>query len=278
MKRILSQTVLLTLGLAAAALAQKTVPAPLQKGTPVVVVGQISAPPPSFGFGDKSRMRVHVGTEQTPYTLHLRGAQLYDAGDQKIAKSKLHRGWWVRAEGTVLDDPRRIKVAKLHVIGKDAATFRQSAFYRPDQENGYVESVAGVREVFPAPATTPDGEPAPTAGLLPEGTPVVLVAQITNAPPAVALGQPHKMQVALGPDKVKYTLHFGDAPLRGPGDVKYTANQLKSGMWVRAEGNVMNDARRIRVNRLEVLGNDWNAYHGSPYFRTESAQGYLMKR
>ena len=51
----------------------------------------------------------------------------FSSGPLTIAKSALHRGWWVRAEGTVLDDPRRIKVAKLHVIGKDTASFRQSA-------------------------------------------------------------------------------------------------------------------------------------------------------
>src|SRR5207249_3268728 len=125
--------------------------------------------------------------------LHLRGAQMYDASGGKLAKSDFKRGWWVRAEGSVMNDPRRIKVAKLQMIGPNTQSFRESAFFRPGLEDGYVEAVAGVRQEFPAKTATAEGAPAPTTGLLPEGTPVVLVAEITDAPPPPALARPHKM-------------------------------------------------------------------------------------
>jgi hypothetical protein len=277
MKRLLSLAVVITLGLTTAALAQTTTPTPvLRSGTPVEVVGQISTPTPSFGVGQKPKIRVDIGPDRLTYTLHLRGAQMYDASGAKLAKSDFKRGWWVRAEGSVLNDPRRIKVAKLQVIGPNTQSFRESAFFRPGLESGYVEAVAGMRQVFPP--ETPAEEPAPTTGLLPEGTPVVLVGEITGAPPAPALARAHKMQVAIGPDRMKYTLHYGNAPLFGPRGVKYTTDELKNKMWVRAEGTVMNDPRRIKVTRLDVLGRDWSAYHDSPDFHEGMEQGYIQAR
>jgi hypothetical protein len=150
MKRILTVVTLVTLGLAAAALAQTTQPIVFAKGTPVVIVGEISSRPHAVAVVSReSRMQVDVGQDKTPFTLHIRSAQMNDIDGRKIAKSDLHTHWWVRAEGTVMDDARRIKVAKLQVLGKDGVAFSQSAAWRPDQSHGYIEAVAGTRQTYP---------------------------------------------------------------------------------------------------------------------------------
>jgi hypothetical protein len=101
----------------------------LPEGTPVVVVGEIKSPPkPIIG---ENKIQVAVGPGKIPYTLDLSGAKLYDERGAVIKPSRLDDKLWVRAEGTVMNDPQRIKVKRLQVIGKDEASLRQSPFYRP---------------------------------------------------------------------------------------------------------------------------------------------------
>src|SRR5207249_1098029 len=97
----------------------------------------------------EDKMQVAVGPGKIDYTLHLKGAPLIGETGAKIDQNDLVNHMWVRAEGTVMNDPRRIKVAKLQVIGKDMPGLQSSAFYRPGFDQGYVMAVAGSRQIFP---------------------------------------------------------------------------------------------------------------------------------
>jgi hypothetical protein len=109
---------------------------------------------------------------------------------------------------------------------------------------------------------------------LPEGSPVVIVGQISS-PPRGAINE-QKMQVAVGPRRVDYTLHFGDGVVRGPRGRNIDEDKLDDGQWVRAEGRIMDDPRRIKVHALKVISkNKLSSLRGTPYYRRGLAQGYL---
>src|SRR5207302_1658011 len=76
-------------------------------------------------------------------------ATLYDQHGAVLKPTRLSGKTWVRAEGTVMNDPLRIKVTQLQVIGKDPSRLQQSAFFRPGYERGYIMAVAGSRQIFP---------------------------------------------------------------------------------------------------------------------------------
>jgi len=111
---------------------------------------------------------------------------------------------------------------------------------------------------------------------LPEGTPVVIVGRISS-PPKGELNE-QKMQVALGRRKVDYTLHFGDAyVLKGPNGEKIDEDAFDDGQWVRAEGRIMNDPRRIKVSRVRLISTrEMATLHGNPYNRPGHSHGYLQ--
>src|SRR5207247_1732020 len=100
----------------------------LAEGTPVVIVGEITGEPHSIV--KENRMQVAIGPAKMDYTLHLSDAKMYDDHGASIDSGHLSHKMWVRAEGTMMNDPRRIKVTRLQVIGKDLPSLRQSAFYR----------------------------------------------------------------------------------------------------------------------------------------------------
>ena len=110
---------------------------------------------------------------------------------------------------------------------------------------------------------------------LPEGTPVVVVGQISS-PPTGALNE-QKAQISLGPGQVDYTLHFGDALMKGPQGQEIDEDALDDGQWVRAEGRIMNDTRRIKVSRLRVIsGRKLASLRGTSYYRAGYPYGYLV--
>jgi hypothetical protein len=74
---------------------------------------------------------------------------MFDVTGERIARSGLREKWWVRAEGTVLADPHRIKVHRLDVIAKDQEAFQRTAFWTNGREHGYVERVASARQNYP---------------------------------------------------------------------------------------------------------------------------------
>lgn len=111
---------------------------------------------------------------------------------------------------------------------------------------------------------------------LPEGTPVVIVGQVSSPPKGEIDEQ--KMQIALGPHKVDYTLHLNRAAvLKGPNGEQIDEDAFDDGQWVRAEGRVMDDPRRIMVSRIRlVTTRELPSLRGTPYYRRGLAQGYLM--
>jgi hypothetical protein len=111
---------------------------------------------------------------------------------------------------------------------------------------------------------------------LPEGTPVIIVGRVSS-PPNGTLGE-QKMQVALGADRTDFTLHFGDAyVLKGPNGEGIDEDAFDDGQWVRAEGRVMDDPRRIKVSRVRLISTrEMATLHGSPYNRPGFAYGYLQ--
>ena len=54
-------------------------------------------------------------------------------------------------------------------------------------------------------------------------------------------------------------------------------NDIADKMWVRAEGTVMDDQRRIQVSRMQVLGEDAGAYRQGVYFQAGHERGYLLR-
>ncbi len=111
---------------------------------------------------------------------------------------------------------------------------------------------------------------------LPEGTPVVVVGQISS-PPKGTLNE-QKMQIAVGRSRTDYTLHFGDAyVLKGPNGEKVDEDGFDDGQWVRAEGRVMDDPRRVMVSRIRIITSRKLAnLRGNPYNRSGHAYGYIM--
>lgn len=217
-------------------------PRPFRQGTPVTVVGEISSQPRNATFAREGKMQVAVGAEKVDHTLHLENAKLYGSKGQEIAISDLRDQWWVRANGTLMEDPRRIHVTRLEVIAHDWDGYRKSAAWKPGWERGYVQTKAGEKQIYP------------TTRVFPRGTYVVLIGRISSQPRDVAFAHEEKMQVAVGRDRTDFTLHLDGADLRGLQGEEIGVSDLRDKMWVRAEGTVMGDSRRIQVTRLELMG------------------------
>ena len=116
---------------------------------------------------------------------------------------------------------------------------------------------------------------AKRASRLPEGTAVVIVGQVSS-PPRGSLNE-QKMQVAIGPRRVDYTLHLSRSDVRkGRRGRKVDEDRFDHGDWVRAEGRIMSDPRRIMVSRLRVVTRGTASLAGSPYSRPGFNRGYLM--
>jgi len=264
--RIATTAAVIAAAMAASASAQEIGARPIEKGTPVVIIGEVSSQPRDFGFFNERKMQVAVGPEKVDHTLHLRDAKFFDPQGREIAKSDFQDKWWVRAEGVVMSDPRRIDVKRIVVLGKDYNAFRQSAYFRPDFERGFVmaERVAGSREVLPS------------TRVFAPGTPVQLLAPISSQPKDAGVATEEKMQVAIGPDKTDYTLHFKNATMIGLDGKELTARDLRDRMWVRAYGKVMDDSRRIEVDRLELVASDDETFRSGPHFRQGADYGYII--
>jgi hypothetical protein len=256
----------LTFGFTAGTAARADQARPFTEGTPVVIVGEISSQPKNARFAHESKLQVAVGPNKKDHTLHIKDAKIFNANGLELAKSDLVDKMWIRAEGTVMDDARRIKITRMTVLGRDPVAFRTSSVYQPGFENGYVEKVAGSREVFTS------TQPAR------EGMPVVAVGRISSAPKKAKIVNEGKMQVAIGPDKTDYTLHIDDARIYDSAGREMAKSDLTDDMWVRAEGTFMDDPRRVKVTRLEVVGRTTGDFRTSPSFRTTDEFGYVILR
>jgi hypothetical protein len=120
----------------------------------------------------------------------------------------------------------------------------------------------------------------PTGQLHPftAGDTVVVVGEVSSPPRDFLVTHEKKMQVAIGPDRLDHTFHFRDAiELRAMDGSEMVAENFHRGMWVRAEGRIMeDDHRRIQVDRLQVLGTNLEEYQRSAHFNPQWRQGYAM--
>lgn len=231
-----------------------------REGQQVVVVGEITSSPKKIaGVREEQKMQVAVGPAKTDYTLHLEGAPLIGASGQKIEDNDLVDKMWIRAQGTVMDDPRRIKVTKLQVIGKDMPSLQRSAFFRGGLDQGYVMAVAGSRQTFPE-----------STGYSP--TAVVIVGKVSDD--TGALETTRKIQVDAAGNT--WTLHVPkDMPVLDAKGEKISVHEIADGQWVRAHGWQTDDLR-MRVARIENIGAE-EAFRGSTYFHTAEPMGYIER-
>jgi len=231
----------------------------IPEGTPVVVVGMITSPPKSIVSENKTQ--VAIGPTRMDYTLHLSDAGLYDEHGAVIKPTKLSDKMWVRAEGAVMDDPRRIKVKQLQVLGKDTPSVRESAFYRPGFDEGYIMAVAGTRQIYPEGAGMVFTPPAMT-----------IVGQVADD--TGALEATRKIQVKAAGNT--WTLEVPkDTPVYDVSGKKISVHNVAEGQWVRAHGWQTDDLR-IRAARVQEIGPQ-EAFQGSTYFRQGAPLGYVER-
>lgn len=264
MKRSIGLAAIVLVGLAAAAQAQTRTTAraaTFREGTPVVIVGMISSQPRDFGVTTERKMQVAVGPQKVDHTLHLSDAKLHSYHGAEIKPDHFMDKMWVRAEGTVMDDPRRIKVARLQVIGKDMPSLRRSAFYRRGFDQGYVMAVAGTRQVFPS-----------TAGAIYEPAPMTIIGRVSDD--TGTFETTRKIQVDAAGNT--WTLNVPqNAPVVDAKGEKISVHEISEGQWVRAHGWQTEDLR-MRAARIENIGPE-EAYRASAYYRANEPIGYVER-
>jgi primosomal replication protein N len=270
-KRAIYLGLALVIGLASSASAQNrnraAAPTNLPEGTPVEIVGFISSQPRDAGVTVERKMQVAVGPQRTDYTLHLNDAQMFDVDGSEVALSAMRDRWWVRAVGTVMSDSRRIDVNRLQVLSHEG---RNSLAGTPHVRNGFANGYvmptgqAFVRGITPANLT--------------EGTPVEVVGVVSSQPRDAGVAVEKKMQVAIGPDRTDYTLHLNDARMYDVNGQEIAASDFRDRWWVRAVGTAMDDSRRIRVDRLQVLAKEDESFRTSQYYRQQFQHGYVLQR
>jgi hypothetical protein len=229
----------------------------LSQGARVVLVGQVSSPPK--GEINEQKMQVAVGSERIDYTLHFRNAQLFGLQGQKIDEDGLDDGQWVRAEGAMMDDPRRVQVSRVQVIGTKEGGYETSAFSHPGFSHGYLMAVAGSRQTYYPNAQTPFRERE-----------VMLVGKITDdTDPANTI---RKVQVQAAGNE--WTLHVPKRAtvLDAKGEM-ISVHEIDQGQWVRVTGIQTGDLR-LRVTRLENIGAG-EVFQKSNFFRSEWPMGYV---
>jgi hypothetical protein len=119
------------------------------EGTRVVIVGRISSQPRNAKFAHERKMQVSVGPRRADYTLHLNDARITGPNGGVGQVSDLRDRWWVRAEGRVMGDSKRIDVSRLQVLSKTRDNLKGTAYYRAGMPHGYVTAVAGSRQSMP---------------------------------------------------------------------------------------------------------------------------------
>jgi len=245
------------LGLLSPVRAEDKKPVALTQGTQVVVVGRITSPPK--GELNEKKMQVAIGPDKTDYTLHFRKAQIFGLRGQKLDEDGLDDGQWVRAEGRMMSDPRRIEVTRVQVIAPDDKEAKRSAFYRPGYDFGYVSSVAGIRQVFPQ-----------ATNVVSMGAPFVIVGRVSDD--TGPFESTRKLQVSAAGNI--WTLNVPkDTPVMDVAGKKISVHEIHDKQWVRAYGWRTDDLR-MRVERLENIGKD-EAYRAASFYRQDYPLGYV---
>jgi hypothetical protein len=253
--------VALALALVAAARAEKKDVKTFPEGTPVVIVAEVTSPPK--GMLGEQKMQVGIGAERTVYTLHFEGAALIGLYGRVIDEDGFEDGQWVRAEGRVMKDPRRIRASRIEVISRDEFGMRRSAYFRTGAERGYLTAVTGAAEARAQPVTGPsDPQPPPSE--------LTLVGRISD--PAGPLKANRKLQARAGDEQ--WTLRVADdAAVLGETGGKTSVHDLKKGQWIRATGRQTGDLR-MEVTRVETIGTE-KAFRRSAFFRPDFSRGYV---
>jgi hypothetical protein len=188
-------------------------------------------------------------------------APLFGLSGQRIEENDLKDKMWVRGEGFVMDDPRRIKIERLQVIAPDRPRYGETAFFRPGLDYGYVPSVAGVRQVFPVLETS-----VFSAG------PVTLIGRVSDD--TGSFESTRRIQVMSAGNE--WTLNVPEEALvtDAKGE-KISVHEIDEGQWIRATGWQTDDLR-VRVLRVENLGPE-ATFRTTRYFRTEYPMGYFVR-
>ena len=255
MRSILPWVAALILSLVGAVQAWERAPA-FAPATAVLVVGEVSSPP-KVRLGEQ-KLQVAIGPERTDYTLHFFGARVLGIDGRPLSEGDFHHGMWVRAEGRIMKDPRRVKVSSLQVIANNRAAVTRSALLPPGLDQGFITSVAGSRQTFPE----------ATAGVG-KASPMVIVGKLGEDYRPRDGASEFSLQAAAADWRVEVPL---DARLIDLAGGKLSPRDLSAGQWVRVCGWRTDDLR-LQAARLEYLGND-TALRGSRYYRTESPLGY----
>jgi hypothetical protein len=229
------------------------------EGTAVVIVGEITSQPRDLGVSTERKMQVAIGPGKVDYTLHLRDAKMYGVYGQEVKPGDFSDKMWVRAEGKVMDDPRRIKVSRLQVVGKDLAGLKQTAFYRPGFDQGYVMAVAGTRQIFPV-----------ATGAVYEPTAMTIVGKVSSD--TGTFETTRKIQVDAAGNTWSLSVP-SDARVMSAKGEKISVHEISDGQWVRAHGWQTDDLR-MRVARMENIGKE-EAYRASTFFRAGEPIGYV---
>lgn len=130
----------LALGLVGSAQARHEETGLRKEGTPVVIVGQVTSKPHKVAGAVQKHFQIALGPSKSDtYTLHVNDADMVSLSGAKLAASDLDDKQWVRAEGTIMDDPHRIKVSRLEVIAKDSVSVKKTKFFRTGFDRGYID-------------------------------------------------------------------------------------------------------------------------------------------
>lgn len=247
---------LLSLLLATAAAAMPRAPEPpFVKGTPVVVIGKVTSPPKTR-LGEQ-KLQVAVGPEHSDYTLHFFRAQVLGLDGRPLEEGGFHHRMWLRAEGVVMNDPRRIKVSRLQVIAKDREGLAHTAYLPAGVGQGYIESVSGSRQSTPGPA-----------GRNERAVPILVVGRAGGftssggaaGPTLKAAGVEWSVEL---PEEARIVDRLGST---------ITASQIQPDLWVRVQGWRTGELH-VRAERVTLIGTN-GAWRASRFYRTEQPLGY----
>jgi hypothetical protein len=160
-----------------------------------------------------------------------------------------------------MNDPRRIKVTRLQVIGKDLPSLQSSAFHRPGFEQGYVVAVAGSREVFPA-----------TRGTVFSPGPLLIVGKVSSDTGPLEATRKIKVDAAGN----AWTIDVPrDTPLFDEQGEKISVHEIAKGQWVRVHGWQKDDLR-LRAARVQNIGLD-EVYRVGAFYRVSEPLGYVER-
>jgi hypothetical protein len=251
MSRIWLLTLALAAGPVAAGEARKTTGEQFPQGTRVIVVGPITR------VANGGGVAVRIGPDRRDFALHLKNARLLGHEGNRIKSKALKDNTWVRAEGQVMDNPRRIRVDRLQVVGSDLPGLQRSAFYRTGLDQGYIVAVAGTRAFYPEAA----------GGRFP-ASPFTLVGRLVEDAGEGA----RSLRVESAGNRWTLSVNRDAQVLDSRGE-KIAARPLTRGQWIRATGWQIDDLR-MRVVRIEEVGGD-EPYRRSAFFRAEFPLGYV---